>query len=232
MATQSVEGSGRTLQKQRLDNLNHSILPKFYQLETLKSFLEGTDDVVFIDAIQERIIKIRNGIIEEVIRQTPDFLDALAYSWHNCFSYDEAKSHVYEHLLEAVLRYKTATKPFCKFTSFFWMYNQNIFRNKRKQERAGKRDKTKTNSLDFIVETQPNSFAVEDTSFDNYLKAMHLRKVYNNSTPKQKRVMKRLYLGYSQSEIARILGVTGTNINTIIRKIRENIDLDCGIEQK
>jgi len=220
MTTQTV--TGRALQKQRLDNLNNFILPKFKNLELLKAHLEAAKDPVLADALKFRIETVRNEIATDVIGQIPDFLDAISYGWYNCFSYDDAKSYVYEHLLEAIMRYKTTTVPFCKFTSFFWMYNRNIFRNKRKQERARKRDVTKTASLETLSEVQPDKFAMMEETLDNNFNAMALRQLYNRSTPKQKRILKRIYLGYSQSEIAKVLGVTGTNINTIIRKIREN----------
>lgn len=221
----------KALQKRRLADLNTSILPKFKARESLQKQLDNTSDPVLIDSIEMKMASFRNEVVEQVIKDVPDFLDAIAYSWNNNFQYDEAMSYIYENLINAIVRYKTNKIPFCKFTSFFWMYNKNLLRNKVKGLKAAKRDKRKTSSLDSMIASwssdedvsRYDSLIVKEKSYDVYFMGAALRALYKKSTPKQKRILKRLYLGYSQSEIARILGVTGTNVNTVIRKMRQEL---------
>jgi len=218
--------------KKRLDALNTKILPKLRARETLKKHLELSKDPLFTTAIENKIYKLRNEVVLTVISTVPDFLDAIAYSWNNHFQLEEALSYIHENLLESVERYNSTKKPFCKFTSFFWMYNKNLLRNKVKGLRAAKRDSRKTQSLDAMLyawdhdnntSSRYDSLIVKEKSYDVYFKDAALRVLYKKSTLKQKKILKRLYLGYSQSEVARSLKVTGTNVNTVIRRMRQEL---------
>ena len=222
----------KAAQRKRLADLNDAVLIKFKSRETFQTQLLTTTDPVLIDALQERILLLRNAIIEEVIKDVPDLLEAIAYSWNNSFSYDEARSYILENLMEATERYKTTKVPFCKFTSFFWMYNKNLLRNRLKTSRAAKRDRRKTFSLDAIISPREDDndnqrrydmFSSGEDFVEDLAIASLLKSLYSNATTKQKRVLKRLYLGYSQSDIARALGVTGTNINTVIKRLRKEL---------
>ena len=221
----------KSAQKKRLAELNTAVLPKLRARETLKKHLKNPKDSRFIEAIERKLCSLRNDIILKVINTVPDFLDAIAHSWNNNFTYEDALSYIHENLLESVERYDSTKKPFCKFTSFFWMYNKNLLRNRVKGLRAAKRDSRKTRSLDSMVadwddnasHSAYDSFIVEEKSYDNYFQGAALRALYEKSTLKQKRILKRLYLGYSQSATAKALGVTGTNINTVIRRMRQEL---------
>lgn len=216
----------------RLDVLNTAILPRFKNKESLEAVLVSTTDPLIKDSLESQIIKIRNEIVEKVINDIPDFLDSIAYSWNNSFQFDEARSFVLENLLQAADRYQSTKVPFCKFTSFFWMYNKNLLRNRLKKTKAAKRDKRKTHSLDALVSCDPEGresaaydlFRVEDNTPEEYANKALLKHLYDEATPKQKRILKRLYLGYSQSEIAKVLKVTGTNVNTVIRHLRKDLE--------
>lgn len=218
--------------KQRLADLNSAILPKFQLREALQIVLSTETDPVLKLDLEEQILSFRNEIIDQVIKDVPDFLDAIVYGWHNTFSYDEARSYVLENLLESVERYKTTKVPFCKFTSFFWMYNKNLLRNRLKKTRAAKRDQRKTHSLDALVTPQDDEsnsyhydvFGTDGDILEKYADRSLLKALYDNATPKQRRVLKRLYLGYSQSDIAEALKVTGTNINTVIKRLRKDLE--------
>lgn len=217
--------------KKRLADLNIAVLPKLRARETLKKHLKYSKDLLFTKAIERKLRSLRNEVVLKVITTVPDFLDAIAHSWNNNFTYEDALSYIHENLLESVERYDSTKKPFCKFTSFFWMYNKNLLRNRVKGLRAAKRDSRKTRSLDSMIadwdseeaSSAYDSFVVEEKSYDVYFHGAALRVLYKNATLKQKRILKRLYLGYSQSDIAKILGVTGTNINTVIRRMRQEL---------
>lgn len=218
--------------RQRLAELNDVILPLFKTREALQEQLTKTTDPILQDSLKEKILSLRNRIVETVISTVPDFLDAIVYSWNNSFSYDEAYSFVLENLMESVERYTSTKKPFCKFTSFFWMYNKNLLRNKLKKTRAAKRDSRKTYSLDALVSSwgedddspKYDTFSSEDDEFETLSNQSTLKALYSGATAKQKQVIKRLYFGYSQSDIAKALGVTGTNINTVIRRLRKDLE--------
>jgi RNA polymerase sigma factor (sigma-70 family) len=218
--------------RQRLADLNDTILPVFYAREALQLQLSTETDPVVIDSLKEKILTLRNQIVDTVITTMPDFLDAIVYSWNNSFSYDEAHSYVLENLLESVQRYTTTKKPFCRFTSFFWMYNKNLLRNKLKKTRAAKRDSRKTHSLDTLISSwgedddasRYDTFGVDENVFEAYSDRTVLKTLYDNGTDKQKQILDRLYVGHSQSDIAKELGVTGTNINTVIRKLRKDLE--------
>jgi len=217
---------------QRLSDLNDEVLPIFQAREALQLQLSTATDPVLIDSLKEKILLLRNQIIETVMTRTPDFLDAISYSWNNSFSYGEARSYVLENLLESVERYKTTKKPFCRFTSFFWMYNKNLLRNKLKKTRAAKRDHRKTYSLDALVSSwgeddsapKYDTFSIDENIFDEYADKAVLKVLYDKSNEKQKQILERLYTGHSQSSIAKELGVTGTNINTVIRRLRKDLE--------
>lgn len=229
----SEQISVKKANRERLAALNDAILPKFQARETFQSQLAATTDPVLQDSLTEKILTLRNEIVEKVITDVPDFLDAIIYSWNNSFSYDEAHSYVLENLMEAAERYQTTKKPFCKFTSFFWMYNKNLLRNRLKKTRAAKRDQRKTHSLDAMTsswstdeENTPkyDVFSTDGDMLEDYSSRAILKALYKNATFKQKQILKRLYLGYSQSDIAKALGVTGTNINTVIRRLRKELE--------
>lgn len=218
--------------RQRLSDLNDVILPIFHSREALQLQLSTEADPVIIDSLKEKILTLRNQIVDTVITTMPDFLDAIVYSWNNSFSYDEARSYVLENLLESVQRYTTMKKPFCRFTSFFWMYNKNLLRNKLKKTRAAKRDARKTHSLDTLISSwgedddapRFDTFGVDENVFEAYSDRAVLKTLYDNGTDKQKQILDKLYVGYSQSDIAKELGVTGTNINTVIRRLRKDLE--------
>jgi RNA polymerase sigma factor (sigma-70 family) len=218
--------------RQRLAALNDTVLPVFYAREALQLQLSTETDPVVIDSLKENILTLRNQIVDTVITTMPDFLDAIVYSWNNSFSYDEARSYVLENLLESVQRYTTTKKPFCRFTSFFWMYNKNLLRNKLKKTRAAKRDARKTHSLDTLISSwgedddasRYDTFGVDENVFEEYADRTVLKTLYDNGTDKQRQILDRLYVGHSQSDIAKELGVTGTNINTVIRKLRKDLE--------
>jgi len=218
--------------RQRLAGLNDVILPLFKTREALQIQLAATTDPVLQDSLKEKVLILRNQIVETVVATVPDFLDAIVYSWNNSFSYDEAYSFVLENLMESVERYTSTKKPFCKFTSFFWMYNKNLLRNKLKKTRAAKRDARKTYSLDALISNwgddddtpKYDTFSSGEDEFEGFSNKSVLQGLYSNATDKQKQVIKRLYFGYSQSDIAKSLGVTGTNINTVIRRLRKDLE--------
>jgi len=218
--------------RQRLADLNDTVLPIFHAREALQLQLSTETDPVLADSLKENILTLRNQIVDTVISTMPDFLDAIVYSWNNSFSYDEAHSYVLENLLESVQRYTTTKKPFCRFTSFFWMYNKNLLRNKLKKTRAAKRDQRKTHSLDTLISswgeeddaTRYDTFGVDENVFEAYSDRAVLKTLYDNGTEKQKQILDRLYVGHSQSDIAKELGVTGTNINTVIRRLRKDLE--------
>lgn len=218
--------------RQRLADLNDTILPVFHSREALQLQLSTETDPVVIDSLKEKILTSRNQIVATVITTMPDFLDAIVYSWNNSFSYDEGRSYVLENLLESVQRYTTTKKPFCRFTSFFWMYNKNLLRNKLKKTRAAKRDVRKTHSLDILIASswgdddvsKYDTFGIDENIFEAYADRTVLKTLYDNGTDKQKQILDKLYVGYSQSDIAKELGVTGTNINTVIRKLRKDLE--------
>lgn len=216
--------------RQRLSSLNDTILPLFKTREALQEQLKVTTDPVLLDSLEEKILILRNQIVEIMVTTSPDFLNAIAYSWNNSFSHDEAYSYILENLMESVNRYTTTKKPFCKFTSFFWMYNKNLLRNKLKKTRAAKRDARKTFSLDALVSSwgdddtpKYDTFSSDEDEFEGFSNKSVLKALYENATDKQKQILKRLYFGYSQSDIAKSLGVTGTNINTILRRLRKDL---------
>lgn len=218
--------------RQRLAGLNDVILPLFKTREAFQEQLAATTDPVLQDSLKEKILLLRNQVVETVVNTVPDFLDAIVYSWNNSFSYDEAYSFVLENLMESVERYTSTKKPFCKFTSFFWMYNKNLLRNKLKKTRAAKRDSRKTYSLDALVSSwgddddtpKYDTFSSGVDEFEGFSNKSALQTLYSTATDKQKQVIKRLYFGYSQSDIAKSLGVTGTNINTVIRRLRKDLE--------
>lgn len=221
----------KKLHRKRLSDLNNVILPLFQSKEALQATLLTTTDPLLIDSLEQQILSIRNKIVKTVIEAVPDFLESIAYSWNNSFSFDDAHSFILENLLQATDRYVTTKVPFCRFTSFFWMYNKNLLRNMLKKTKAAKRDRRKTQSLDALITPRDGDdtprydmFPVVDNAPQEYADATLLRSLYNSATPKQKRILKRLYLGYSQSDIARVLGVTGTNINTVIRHMRKDLE--------
>lgn len=224
-----------SLQKKHLKEVNDYLLPKFIKYEALRNNIAVEKDPLLLDSYREEGILLRNEIIEEFIFKMRDFLDSIIYSWNNHFQYAEAQSLVYEHVLEAAQRYKPSTTPFCKFTSFFWMYNQNIFKNKLIGKRAGKRDVFKTDSLDSLTDVSDR----EDNTKISYIKIagiveestdklvetnIVLRNLYDKASNKQKRILKRLYLGYSQRDIAHSLKITGTNVNNLIKQLRRNLN--------
>lgn len=218
--------------RQRLAGLNDVILPLFKTREALQEQLATATDPLLQDSLKEKILLLRNQIVETVVATVPDFLDAIVYSWNNSFSYDEAYSFVLENLMESVERYTSTKKPFCKFTSFFWMYNKNLLRNKLKKTRAAKRDARKTYSLDALVSSwgddddspKYDTFSSDVDEFEGFSTKSTLKALYDGASDKQKQVLKRLYFGYSQSDIAKSLGVTGTNINTVIRRLRKDLE--------
>lgn len=216
----------------RLTSLNDSLLPKFKAREALVISLATTTDPILKDSLEHNILLLRNEIVEKVIADMPDFLDAIAYSWNNSFTHSEALSFIHENLLESVERYSTTKKPFCRFTSFFWMYNKNLLRNSLKKTRAAKRDQRKTHSLDNMISSRNDdddnsrydTFSSDTDVFEAYADKAILKALYENANPKQRQILKRLYLGYSQSDIAKALKVTGTNINTVIRRFRKDLE--------
>jgi len=230
MTNQKAMDSVKTLQRKHLSDLNTHLFPKFQQREEFLSLSTIVTNPLSKEIIADQITTLRNEIAVEFIREAQDLIDAICYSWNNNFAFGDAQSFVYENVLDAIKRYKTTNVPFCKFSTFFWMHNQNLLRNQAKKLRADKWDIRKTYSLDAIVSsndaesgTSYESLIVTDKSYDTHVARIILKELYGKSTPKQKKVLKRLYLGYTQSEIARQLGVTGTNINTVIRKLREEL---------
>jgi RNA polymerase sigma factor (sigma-70 family) len=216
----------------RLSALNDAILIKFKAREAFQTSLATITDPVLKDSVENKIRLIRNDIVELVINDVPDFLDAIAYSWNNSFTHAEALSFIHENLLESVERYTSTKKPFCKFTSFFWMYNKNLLRNRLKKTRAAKRDQRKTHSLDNLISannddddnSRYDTFSCDTDIFETYADKAILKALYEGASIKQRQILKRLYLGYSQSDIAKSLKVTGTNINTVIRRLRKDLE--------
>ena len=229
MAIQKESDSIRIQHKKHLKDLNDKLLPKFKIREAVMFHLKKATDPALKRALEERALDLRNEITVEFIEGAKDLLDAIAYNWSNNFQHGDAQSFIYENVLDAVVRYKTTKK--CKFSTFFWMHNQNLLRNQAKKLRADKWDIRKTYSLDAIVAGQDSnegtsyaSFIITEKSYDNHVLSMILKELYKKGTSKQRKVLKRLYLGYSQSEVARRLGVTGTNINTVIRQLRQKLE--------
>ena len=218
--------------KQRLSALNDAVLPKFKSREALQAQLLVATDPLLKDSLQERILLLRNEIVEKVIKDVPDFLDAIAFKWNNSFSYDEAHSFVLENLVEATERYTTTKQPFCKFTSFFWMYNKNLLRNRLKTVHATKRDSRMTHSLDALtaiwntngMNTKHEAFCVDENILEHCANKAIVSALYKKATPKQQKVIESLCLGYTQSEIARELNVTGTNVNMVIKRLRKELE--------
>ena len=213
----------------QLDEVNDKIQPKFLYKETLKAKLSYIADPVIRDEVDQQIINVRNQIIEILLKDIPAFFENTVNRWFSSFQ-EETWSYVHENLLEAVQRYNPNVKPFCKFTTFFWMYNQNILRNRIKQSRADKRDITKTESLDYIFpnddgdreESSLDRFLVVEEAVEDRLNShILLKKMYKRVSMKKKHVIKRLFLGYNQSEIAQKMNISGTNVSTAIRQIRE-----------
>ncbi len=218
----------------RLAQLNDAVLTSFQTREALKVQLQTAEDPVLKDALQERILLLRNEIVETTIATLPDFLEAIAYNWNNYFPFDEAYSLVLENLMASVERYEMNKKPFCKFTTFFWRYNKNILCNKIKRMHAAKRDRRKSTSLDALVSKNDSDdndnfsrydrFAAEEDMQEQVARESVLNALYEKANPKQKEILSRLYLGDTQTDIAKALGITGTNVNTLIRRLRKDLE--------
>lgn len=216
---------------QVLETVNSTVYPRFLFKEQLKESLALTTDPISRDQLEHQILLVRNEIIKTMLKSIPDFFESVINQWSPVFRDGETKSYVYENLLEAVKRYNPNVKPFCKFTTFFWMYNQNILRNRIKQMRATKRDVTKTSSLDALsvfdqgnadAQTLCDRLVISTEDMEDRLHSyLILKELYKNVSFRQRLVLKRLYLGYRQSEIAKKLNVTSTNINVTIRQLRK-----------
>src|ERR1035437_2692928 len=157
-------------QKAHLNKVNEELLPIFFKLHDVKTKLQTEVDPVIKDSLEFDALQFRNQAIEKTVAELGDYLDSLIYGWNNHFDYSEAKSYAYENLLEAVQRYNPHVTPFCKFTSFFYMYNQNIFKNLLTGTRAKKRDGFSTDSLDATWESSSDDIdtpKVSETSRKN-----------------------------------------------------------------
>src|ERR1035437_7667170 len=195
-------------QKAHLNKVNEDLMPLFYTYHDLKLKLNTISDTVLKDSIVFYSLQLRNQIVEKVLLELSGYVDSLIYGWNNHFDYSEGKSYAYENLLEAVQRYNPHVTPACKFTSFFYMYNQNIFKNLLVSSRARKRDVFKTDSLDAtwestsddidtpkVSEGSRRNIPSEDPSAKLETK-LAVAEMYKRATPKQKRILKRLYFGY------------------------------------
>jgi RNA polymerase sigma factor (sigma-70 family) len=212
---------------QKLEDVNAGVLVMIHHRESLKKKLPSVGDPLERDIIQEEILELRNRVCSLVIQKLGDWIDALARGWDNHFTQEAAVSFIYEDLLEAADRYNPTVSPPCKFTSFFCFHSNNMMRNRVKWEGARKRDQSKNSSLDSYFENAEKEsktlkeFIVKDERLDEQLdKRMMLKKIYSKATSKQRMILKRLYLGYTQNEVAQRLGISGTNVNMQLRQLR------------
>jgi len=218
-------------QKAHLNQVNQDLMPLFFKYHDIKIKLQTVTDPIIKDSLEYDGTQFRNQIIEKMLTELSDYIDSLIYSWNNHFDYSEGKSYAHENLLEAVQRYNPHVTPFCKFTSFFYMYNQNIFKNLLIGTRAKKRDVFKTDSLDAtwesssddidtpkIAESNLKDTPSEDPSSQLETKLV-VQELYKKASPKQKRILKRLYFGHSRADIARSLKMSQTRINSLINQL-------------
>lgn len=216
-------------QKAHLNKVNEDLMPIFFKYHDLKLKLNTISDPVLKDSVEFDALQLRNQVVEKVLSELSGYVDSQIYSWSNHFDYSEGKSYAYENLLEAVQRYNPHVIPACKFTSFFFLYNQNIFRNLLVSSRAKKRDVFKTDSLDATWESTSDDLDTpkvaearrtpsEDTAANLETK-LAVAAMYKRATLSQKRVIKRLYFGYSRAAIAKKLKLSSTRVNAIISQL-------------
>jgi len=196
------------------------------------------------DMLQARASCWRKSLCDDVVQ-----ISSHTPKWYLAIKPDVIMSFIYENLLEAVERYDPYRKPFCKFTSFFWAHNDNMLKNQHKKLYADCHDISKTYSLNAIDENyldkginqteevaiypfqdarkcrghrrlHPNLMLSEVDMENQLYNNMVLREILQRiSSRKEKHIVKRLLLGYSQAEIAKKMKCSGTSISTTIKNI-------------
>lgn len=161
----------------------------------------------------------------------------------------DAESLIYESLLFAIDNFKIS-RGHCKFTSFFWTVNSQTFKNHLSKIYAQKRTPQALLPLTGNIQSEINKKGIfaplysfssqledEDTSItlENIIKdsstfeiflqhKLLLEKIYNEATPKQKRVIKRLYFGKSYTEVGKQLKMSASDICNLVKKVRIKYD--------
>jgi RNA polymerase sigma factor (sigma-70 family) len=191
----------------------------------------------------------RNLLAKKLMLALKSAMQSCVRYWVGKYRIDmsDAESLVSESLLFAIDNFEISRGK-CKFMSFFWTVNSQIFKNHLSKIYAQKRMPQVLVGLDSIINPEDSnqkalfsklyslSKPIDDdeksttlenvigdkTSSENYLHyKLLVEKIYKEATPKQKRVLKRLYFGRSYSEAGKKIGLSPSDICNLVKKIRE-----------
>ena len=179
-------------------------------------------------------------------RFQPD-LQKAERSWQRKYRLDadECQSLLQLSLLTAIDAFKIS-RGNCKFTSFFWTITSQMFKNYMSQIYAQKRmpriikNAEEDQFAPIHSLSLPHYYSGDDNSGEGEQfplleklpqdefrmeKKLHhslvLKKIYDQATPKQKRVLKRLYTGRKYREVGQMLKMSPSDVCNVVKQIRE-----------
>jgi DNA-directed RNA polymerase specialized sigma24 family protein len=179
----------------------------------------------------------REIITQKLLPKIKTEMQKAQYSWQHRFNLDaaECESLMYESLLLAIDSYQISRGK-CKFMSFFWTVVSQVFKNYLSKIYAQKRTPRMQNtdifssvcSLSYpITSNKDETISLSDLISEDFTTDKRLNhrflleQIYKNATLKQKRVLKRLFIGKSYSEVGKALHMSPSDICNIVKQLRE-----------
>jgi RNA polymerase sigma factor (sigma-70 family) len=202
----------------------------------------------------ENYYENRSLIVELILKSLRPALMSCVYNWKNKYRIDESdgESLIYQNLLHTINTYNPE-KANGMFIKFFWNVNSSMFKNYLTKIYAQKRtpqaiedtgdkmqktffaisslsspvnDISSTNSSNDYSDVL-ESVIRDPNSFEQCLEyKATFKKLYSRATPKQKRVLKRLFFGRTYSEIGKSLSMSVPQVYNLLKKMKiKNQDL-------
>ena len=180
----------------------------------------------------------REVITQKLLPKIKTEMQRAQYSWQHKFNLDgaECESLMYESLLLAIDTYQISRGK-CKFMSFFWTVVSQVFKNYLSKIYAQKRMPRMQNtdifssvcSLSYPIDSNKDdeTISLSDLISENFTgdkRLQHkllLEQIYKSATSKQKRVLKRLFIGKSYSEVGKALHLSPSDVCNIVKQLRE-----------
>lgn len=192
----------------------------------------------------------RDIIMNKVLQKLKPSINACLRFWNQKYHVDlaEGESLIYYNLLYAIDAFKPS-KGKCKFNSFFWTVNSELFKNYLSKVYAQKRmprhkdittnkvvfsptlslsatmdvdnDKDDMEKPDFMGSITDNN----DLERDTHCKLL-FEKIMKDATPKQRRILESLYSQKTYKEIGRPLNMTPSDVCNVLKQIRRKYNTE------
>jgi RNA polymerase sigma factor (sigma-70 family) len=190
----------------------------------------------------EKYLANRDVIMNVVLKSLPGKLQACQSYWSRTYRLDadECESLMWESVLTAIDTYKISRGK-CKFTSFLWTVTAQIFKNYLSKIYAQKRtprmkqglglkpvfapiyslseysDRAEDEGTQTLEDTLTDTVDIEQIAHDKLL----VSNIYRQATKKQQRILKRLFVGKSYSEVGKVLHMSPSDICNLVKQLRE-----------